>query len=126
MDLLFKNYNVRKSGEFTTFYEINEKNKKGESLTIEVCEVYPNNESGSSLPNLWLKHGYTNKLYNSYLYISTYVDDLDGNCWGKYNITAKLSEDKKRMVIDFDYLLEVNEKNKVYLLNKIYKKFMEA
>ena len=126
MDLLFKDFKIRKSGTSTTFYEINKKNKKGETITIEVCEVFPDNTSGSSLPNLWLKHGYTNKLYDSFIYISTYIEDSKGNCWDKYNITEKLSEDKKRKVINFKNLLEVNEKNKIYLLNEIYKKFMEA
>lgn len=126
MELLFKDFKIRKSGTSTTFYEINKKNKKGETITIEVTEVHPDNTSKDSLPNLWKKHGYTDKLYYSYLWVDTYVTDEEGSCWAKYNITHKLSDDGKRKVINFENLLEVNEKNKIYLLNEIYKKFMEA
>lgn len=106
------------------FYELNETNKNGEKINVEIMEIFPDNTSENSLPNLWLKHGYTNKLYNSYLCIDCYVTDKDGNCWERYNPTIKLSDDEKRHVINFDWLLEVNEENKEKLLNEIYKKFI--
>jgi len=108
------------------FYKIQEKNKKGESLTVEITETHPDNTSKHSLPNLWKEHGFTNKLYNSYLNVNCYCTDKNGLCWGRYNPTVKLSNDKKRNVINFDYLLEVSEENKQYLLNEIYKLFMEV
>lgn len=106
------------------FYELNETNKNGEKINVEIMEIFPDNTSKNSLPNLWLKHGYTNKLYNSYLCIDCYVTDKDGNCWERYNPTIKLSDDEKRHVINFDWLLEVNEENKEKILNEIYKKFI--
>ena len=106
------------------FYELNETNKNGEKINVEIMEIFPDNTSKNSLPNLWLKHGYTNKLYNSYLCIDCYVTDKDGNCWERYNPTIKLSDDEKRHVINFDWLLEVNEENKEKILNEIYKKFL--
>lgn len=121
-----KKIKIEKSSQYTTWYKFIDKNKKGESLTVEISETYPDNKSKHSLPNLWLEHGFTTKLYTSYLNVNCYCYDEKGNCYGKYNPTEKLSDDGKRMVINFDYLLEVSEKNKQYLLDLIYKMFMKA
>ncbi|MCI8621351.1 MAG: hypothetical protein HFJ50_06485 [Clostridia bacterium] len=117
---------IEKMGEHRTFYKFTEKNKLGETLTVEISETYPDNTSKHSLPNLWKEHGFTNKLYDSYLNVQCYVTDKEGTCWGKYNPTEKLSENRKRKVINFDYLLEVSKENKQYLLDLIYKMFMKA
>lgn len=121
-----KKYKIEQISPYSALYRFIEKNKKGESLVVEISETHPNNASKSSLPNLWLKNEYTNKLYNSYLNVHCYCTDKNGNCFGKYNPTEKLSEDSKRMIINFDYLLEVSDKNKQYLLDLIYKMFMKA
>lgn len=116
---------IEKMGGHRTFYKFIEKNKLGETLTVEISETFVDNSLKSdTLPKLWKKHRFTNKLYNSYLNVDCYVTDKDGTCWGKYNPTEKLSDDKKRNVINFDYLLEVSEENKQYLLDLIYKMFM--
>ena len=116
---------IEKMGEHRTFYKFTEKNKKGETLVVEISETFVDNSLKSdTLPKLWKNHGFTNKLYNSYLNVNCYVTDKNGTCWGRYNPTEKLSDDKKRNVINFDYLLEVSEKNKQYLLDLIYKMFM--
>lgn len=121
-----KKIKIEKSSQYTTWYKFMDKNKKGESLVVEISETHPDNKSKSSLPNLWLKHGFTNKLYSSYLNVDCYCYDKKGNEHSRYNPTTKLSDDGKRMVIDFDYLLEVSEENKQYLLDLIYKMFMKA
>ena len=107
---------IEKQGTNTTWYEITNKNKKGESIQIEITECYPNNESTSSLPNLWKKVGFTEKLYKNYLCCDTYVTDKDGNCWTRYNPTTKLSEDKSHP----SYIVYVET------INEIYRKFMEV
>ena len=121
-----KDIEIKQMGKHRTFYKFLEKNKKGETLEVEITEIYPDNTSKSSLPNLWKMHGFTNKLYNNYLSVDCYVTDKDGYCWGKYNPTNKLSDDGKRVIINFDYLLEVSEENKKYLLDVIYKMFKKA
>lgn len=121
-----KKFEVNQTSPYCTFYKFLEKNKKGESLKVEISEIYPDNTSKKSLPNLWLKHGYTNKLYNSYMNVQCYCTDKDGHCFDKYNPTVKLSDVEHKLVINFDYLLEVSEENKQYLLNLIYKMFMKA
>lgn len=116
---------IEKMGEHRTFYKFTEKNKKGETLVVEISETFVDNSLKSdTLPKLWKNHGFTNKLYNSYLNVNCYVTDKNGTCWGRYNPTEKLAEDGKRNVINFDYMLEVSEENKKYLLDLIYKMFM--
>ncbi len=116
---------IEKMGKYRAFYKFTEKNKKGETLTVEISETFVDNSLKSdTLPKLWKKHGFTNKLYDNYLNVNCYVTDKNGTCWGKYNPTEKLSDDGKRNIINFDYMLEVSEENKQYLLNIIYKMFM--
>lgn len=121
-----KNIIIEQTNQYTTFYTFTKKNKKGESLQVQISEAYPDNTRKSSLPHLWLQHGHTNKLYNNYLCVYCYCTNKDGLCLEKYNPTIKFSQTEKKYVIDFDYLLEVSEKNKQYLLDLIYKMFMEV
>ena len=121
-----KNFIKKEMATHRAFYELEETNKKGEKISVEITEIFVDNTNTNNLPNLWLKHGYTNKLYNSYLCVNCYVTDKDGNCWERYNPTIKLSDDKKRNVINFDYLMEVSEENKEKLLKEIYKRFMRG
>lgn len=108
------------------FYTFTEKNHKKEKLVVEITEMDADNTYKNSLPNLWKKHGYTNKLYNSYLCVSCYCYNEEGYCFERYNPTIELSEDKKRNVINFDWLLEVSEENKEKLLKEIYRRFLEG
>lgn len=96
------------------------RNKKGETITIDISYIVPNNTTESSLPNLWKKHGFIDRVLDSYISIETFVKDEDGNCFGKYNPQIKKNQNK----INFDYMLEVNQQNKIKLLDKIYRSFM--
>lgn len=96
------------------------RNKKGETITIDISYIVPNNTTKSSLPNLWKKHGFIDRVLDSYISIETFVKDADGNCFGKYNPQIKENQNK----INFDYMLEVNQQNKIKLLDKIYRSFM--
>ena len=113
-----ENVKIKKMGEHRFFYEFLEKNKKGEKIVVEVTECYSNCEK-DSLPFLWKKHGFTNKLYYSYYSIDTFVTDKNGDCRMKYNPTVKLSDDKKRYVINFDWELEVSDENLEKILAEI-------
>ena len=110
-------YEIEKRGENREVLTFKELNKKGEKIQIEFCFIYPDNTSKNSLPNLWRKHGFTNKLLNNYISISTYATDKKGNCWGKYNPQIKKDTNK----IDFDYMLEINKLNKFKLIDEVYK-----
>ena len=125
-DILNKVNVIRQSGINTTWYEFKEKNKNEESLTVEISIIEYDTNNVDSLPRLWKKHGFTDVLYNSVTWVSCYCTDKDGQCHDKYNPIQKLSEDKKRKVINFDNLLLGSEQNKLVLLEKIYKLFMEG
>lgn len=118
-------YEISQSSPNTFWLTFNEENSIGESLTIELthCE---NSGGNNSLPNLWYKKGYMNRVLENYWGVSTYVKDSEGRSWGKYNVQDKLSDDKKRMVIDFDWMLEATEENKEKLINEVYRIFMSA
>ena len=112
-------YLVSRKGNF---YTVLEPNKKGETMVFEITEIHPNNKSKSALPVLWLKHGYTDKLLHNYFCINTYVTDSSG-CWGRYNPQVKPSEDNKRHVINFDFMLEISIDNKDILITETLKRF---
>lgn len=98
------------------------RNKKGETIIIDLSYIVPDNTSKNSLPNLWKKYGYIDKVLDNYISVETFVTDVDGNCWGKYNPQVKENQNK----INFNYMLEVTKENKIKILEKIYKSFMEV
>lgn len=116
-------YIVEQVAETRWLYKYAEPNEKGESLVIELskCE---DNDSKNSLPKLWKKKGYIDRILKTYWSIETYVKDTEGNCFGAYNPQTKLEND--RMVIDFDWLFEATEENKEKLINKVHELFSSA
>ena len=118
-------YKINKVADNRFFIEFNTKNQKCETLTIELTKCF-DNESNNSLPKLWFKNGYTDRILKSYWSVNTYVKDSEGRSWGRYNIQNKLSEDGKRSEINFDWMFEATEENKYKILNEIYKLFSSA
>lgn len=121
-----KNFKLTYQNEYRKVYISEIENKKGEKIIIELCRSFYDNKNKNSLPNLWLKHSYTNHLYNSGLWVNCEVIDKKGNHIRKYEPTTKLSEDKKRLVIDFNWLFEATEENEKKLLKETIKRFKEA
>ena len=101
------------------------RNGKGERLLIEVshCE---DSKSKNSLPALWKKHGYTPQRLATYWCLHTYVYDVREECWGRYNPQEKLSEDGKRLVIDFDYMKAATADSFRELLAETVRRFNAA
>lgn len=116
------NYNAVQETETKTFYYFKDRNRKGEELVVEICETYPDNKSKYSLPNLWKKHGYTDRTLANYYSVGTYATDPDSVCRGRYNPQRVLGANK----INFDWMLEVTEQNRERLLREIYRRFIEA
>lgn len=118
-------YTVEQMAEARWFYTFTDVNEKGEKLIIELqkCE---DNSSNKSLPKLWKKGGYIDRVLETYWCIETYVKDTEGNSFGMYNPQHKLSEDGKVMVINFDWMFEATEENKEKLINEVYKLFSSA
>jgi len=118
-------YIIEQMAESRWFYTFTEANKKGEKLIIELskCE---DNTSKNSLPKLWKQHGCIDRVLENYWSINTYVKDTEGNSYGMYNPQHKLTEDRKREVINFEWMFEATEENKEKLINEVYRLFSSA
>jgi len=102
---IMMNYTVEKGCGSTSLIKITEPNTKGETLVIEMHEC-TNPGGKDSLPYLWKKHGYIDRVLETYLSIHTYCTDSEGNCYSRYNPQSKLSEDGKRYVINSNFALK--------------------
>lgn len=125
--IMTEKYTVEEMAPTRWYYYFEDKNGKGERLTIEVikCEVENPNDKNCLL-YLWKKNGFIDRILTSYWSIQTFVHDTEGNCFGLYNPTVKRSEDGKRSVINFDWMLEATEENLNLLLEEVYNRFMSA
>jgi hypothetical protein len=103
------------------YWDFPYENKLGERLVIEVNCCY-NVKSQHALPVLWYKNGWTDHLILNYIDVRPYVYNEDGECYDRYSFT-KTSEDGKRRVIDFDWVLDANEANLAKLLTELLKRF---
>lgn len=90
----------------------------GDNFIIEICKYEHNLEKSDDLMNIWKCAGYIQKTLKTHIDVNTYFTDEKGQCWGWYNPTGKLTQNCKRMVIDFDYIKEYNAENIQYLLAK--------
>lgn len=120
------NFKLTYENDYKKVYMSEKENKKGEKIIFELSKCYYDNKNKNSLPNLWKKGGYTQHLYTSVIWADCEVIDKDGNCKRKYEPTSKLSEDKKRLVINFKWMFEVTEENEKKLFDEIVKRFEEA
>ena len=118
-------YTVEKGCGSLTWIHVTEPNEKGETLLIELSEC-ENSGGKKSNPYLWYKAGYTDKILNTYICIHTYVTDSEGNCRGAYNPQEKISEDGKRLVINFDWMFENTEENRQKLIDECIRLFESA
>ena len=106
--------------EYNAFYEYNKRNQNGERLIVEMQYCHDDGKSKNSLPRLWKEHGFTEDLRTNWWGVSTFVYDKDDhNCYGGYNPTSKFDLEKKRSVIDFDWLLPATPENFRKLLEQI-------
>lgn len=125
----FKDFKKSISGK-TEYLEFCKKNSKEESLLMSIthckdCELM------NSLPKLWYKNGYTDKIFTTYLIVRNCVETKDKTCIDKYNPTVKTEERKdfngkvyaSHNVLNFDWLLEDNEQNIQLLINEVAKRF---
>lgn len=118
-------YTIEKGNGNLTWIHVTKPNSKKETLIIELSEC-TNPGGKNSLPYLWYKAGYTNKVLNTYLSIHTYCRDSEGNCYGRYNPQTKRSDDGKRNVINFNWMFENTEENKQKLIKECIRLFESA
>lgn len=122
-------YTVEQTSEITWFYTFTDVNEKGEKLVIELTKVSVSGSLHNSLPMLWNKKGYIDRVLETYWCIQTYVKDTEGNSFGLYNPQHKLEVDedgRNRSVINFEWMFEATEENKEKLLNEVYQLFSSA
>lgn len=120
-----KKYTVEKKCGSITLIHVTEPNAKKETLLIELSEC-ENPGGKNAIPVLWHKHGFTDRVLDTYICIHTYVTDSEGNCFGRYNPQTKLSEDGKRHVINFNWMFENTEENKQKLIDECIRLFESA
>ena len=104
-------YTVEKGNGSLTWIHVTEPNEKGETLLIELSEC-ENSGGKNSLPVLWKKSGFIDRVLDTYINIHTYVTDSEGNCYGRYNPQTKLTDDGQRHVIKFDWRFGNTEEKK--------------
>lgn len=129
LKLMKKEYIVEQVAKTRWFYKFMEPNSKGETLTIELSKCR-NTGGTNSLPYLWKKKGYTNRILTTYWSISTYVRDTEGACYGRYNPQTKVEVNPEtgnpHPVINFDWMFEATEENKQKLIDEVYRLFSSA
>lgn len=99
-----------------TVYTFARSTAAGESLVVEFSRCESSNTCGDCA-RLWYKHGYTSRILPTYWVVSTYATDAYNNCRGRYNPT--IGADCK---LDFAWVLEATEENRVKLLNEIMRR----
>lgn len=115
-----KNYTAERRSNFTELVTFEGLNAKGEKIQLEITKC-KNPGGAHSLPYLWKKAGYIDRVLETYWSINTYATEDGGNgtCWGRYNPQTKLSEDKKRQVINFVWMFEATEENRLKLIAEV-------
>ena len=108
----------------STSYEVRfkEKNHLNEALILQINEVYPP-KCENSLPILWKKYGYTDKILDNYYILDVCAFDENGYEYHKYNPQITKNIDGNRS-INFDYMLEVSEANMYKLIDNVYNLFI--
>lgn len=117
-----RKYTIEEMAKGRRWYvEFKERNQLGEKILVEFsyCE---NSGSAHSLPNMWYKNGHIDKVLDNYWGINVFATAENNLCRGRYNPQEKKSEDGKRLVIDFDWMLEATEENAAKLLKEVEKR----
>lgn len=119
--IMRKEYTVEQMAETRWFYTFTEPNAKGETLVIELSKC-SNPGGNNALPVLWKKHGFIDRVLETSWSISTYVRDTEGKCYGRYNPQIK----PHKCEINFDWMFEATEENKVKLIDETFRLFSIA
>lgn len=104
-------------GEFTQL------NAKGERITFELTACSSDVNTRYSLPNLWHRSGMIDRILPSYWVMTTYIEDENGNCTGKYNPQNKF--ENKGFTINFEWMFEATEENREKLIEELERRAFE-
>ena len=116
-----------KESGLTLWYNYNGKNRKGETLTVSLCPVADND-----IMKAWRREGNIPKTQMSWWALNVYAYDKEG-CWGRYNpqteyhiVIRNGKVIREYPSLNFNWVLEANEGNKVKLLNEVERLFLDA
>ena len=94
-----------------TRYTFTNTNDLGENVIVELIHCQTDNSVG----RYWKEQKHISEDLKTWINIDTYVMDIDGNCWGKYNPQVKNGK------IVFDWVLEDTAANRQKILTEIVK-----
>lgn len=99
---------VKEMAENHRWFVYVEPNEDDLEFLIELTFCFPDNKSQNSLPNLWYKHGFIDRVLENYFGIDTYLTNEKG-CFGGVNPTEiNLGN---RGIVNFENMLEITESN---------------
>lgn len=110
---------TRTSDEFVKSREtIKFTNKHGEAIQIDLYKTKAYKQK-NSIMHLWVKNKFLPKFIENYITVNTYATTANGDCFGWYNPANKISDDKKRLVLNFDWVLEDTEENRQAIIDEV-------
>ena len=115
-----RKYTVEKMSETRELITFEGVNSKNEKIQMELTRCESEGKAGS-LPYLWKKKRYMDRILKNWWCLSTFATEDAGNgtCWGRYNPQEKISEDGKRRVINFEWMFEATEENRKKLIEEV-------
>ena len=98
------------------------RNSKGEALTVSISPSYP--MGLNDMPGMWYRKGYIDRVLSSYWSVGVEAHCQEYSAM-KYNPTEKPDPERRRMVIDFDWMLEATAENFRRIMEEILRRFRE-
>ena len=112
----------RWADEFVEFKEwVTFTNSAGEEVLIWLSRTRADKGYKNDLMNIYLKNGWISEFIEERITLEVFATDKNGHTWGWYNPQHKLSEDGKRLVINFDYILADTPENREFLIDEVIK-----
>lgn len=100
-----------------------ERNSRGEALTVSISPSYP--MGLNDMPGMWYRKGYIDRVLSSYWSVGVEAHCQEYSAM-KYNPTEKPDPERRRMVIDFDWMLEATAENFRRIMEEILRRFRES
>lgn len=111
-----KEYTITKMAGERWFIKFTEPNAKEETVLIELCKCTDIPDK-TSIPKMWVKNGYIDRVLETYWHVNTYVKDTKGYSYMYYNPQVKPDTGK----INFEWMFEATEENKNKIIDEVYR-----
>ena len=93
-------------------------NVRGEAVEVHLTSCNAEKSYKNDLMVLWSKNGWC-EFIQKRINVEVFVTDKKGACHNWYNPQVKESADGKRLVINFDWILEDTKNNRDRIISKI-------